>query len=57
MINIKKQSTTFSEQNGKSQYLVTYLCKSFWETVLKFSLVIFWYIILGFLQYFPEFFD
>ena len=47
---------------GKIQYLVwpplthKHTLNSFGETVLKFSLVIFWYIILGFLQYFPEFF-
>ena len=29
---------------------------SFGETALKYSLVIFWYVIPGFLQYFPEFF-
>ena len=33
-----------------------HILNSFWETALKFSLVMFWYIILGFLQYFPEFF-
>ena len=42
----------------KSVFSVTSLCRSwsFWETVLKFSFVIFWYIILCFHQYFPEFF-
>ena len=41
---------------GKGQYLVwSPFAPSFWETFLKFSLVIFWYILLFSLQYFPEF--
>ena len=35
--------------------LTLHILNSFWETVLKFSLEIFWNIILSFLQYFPEF--
>ena len=60
---LKKKN--FSEQNGfyrqKSVFSVTslgtkHILNSFWETVLKFSEVIFWYIIPGFLSAFPEFF-
>ena len=61
----KLKTTKFSEQNGfyrqKSVCSVTsvgtkHILNSFGETVLKSSEVIFWHIISGFFQHFPEFF-
>ena len=47
---------TILKSTTKAHHLPLHLLNSIWETVLTFSWVIFWYIILGFLQYFPEFF-